>query len=97
MKIIFPLALALALPSAFAANAAPRNETTIVLDENAVKNLGIKTVEAEESAFDHTLFALGEVDHACESHSTLSSRAAGRIAEVLFHKGEFVTKGDVIA
>ena len=97
MKIIFPLALALALPSAFAANAAPRNETTIVLDENAVKNLGIKTVEAEESAFDRTLFALGEVDHACESHSTLSSRAAGRIAGVFFHKGELVTKGDVIA
>ena len=97
MKIIFPLALALALPSAFAANAAPRNETTIVLDENAVKNLGIKTVEAEESAFERTFFALGEVEHTCESHSVLSSRAAGRIAEVLFHKGEFVTKGDVIA
>ena len=97
MKIIFPLALALTLPSAFAANTPPRNETTIVLDENAVKNLGIKTVEAEESAFDRTLFALGEVEHTCESHSVLSSRAAGRIAEVLFHKGELVTKGDVIA
>ena len=97
MKIIFPLALTLALPSAFAANATPRNETTIVLDENAVKNLGIESVEAEETAFDRTLFALGEVDHACESHSALSSRAAGRIAEVFFHKGEFVTKGDVIA
>ena len=97
MKIIFPLALALALPSAFAANAQPRNETTIVLDENAVKNLGIKTVEAEESAFDRTLFALGEVEHTCESHSVLSSRAAGRIAEVIFHKGELVTKGDVLA
>lgn len=97
MKIIFPLALALALPSVFAANAAPRNETTIVLDENAVKNLGIKTVEAEESAFDRTLFALGEVEHTCESHSVLSSRAAGRITEVLYHKGDFVTKGDVIA
>lgn len=97
MKIIFPLALALALPSAFAANTPPRNETTIVLDENAVKNLGIKTVEAEESAFNRTLFALGEVEHTCESHSVLSSRAAGRIAEVFFHKGEFVTKGDVIA
>jgi cobalt-zinc-cadmium efflux system membrane fusion protein len=97
MKIIFPLALALTLQSAIAANTPPRNETTIVLDENAVKNLGIKTVEAEESAFDRTLFALGEVEHTCESHSVLSSRAAGRIAEVLFHKGELVTKGDVIA
>ena len=97
MKIIFPLALALTLQSAIAANTPPRNETTIVLDENAVRNLGIKTVEAEESAFDHTLFALGEVEHTCESHSVLSSRAAGRIPEVFFHKGEFVTKGDVIA
>lgn len=97
MKIIFPIALALALPSALAANTPPRNETTIVLDENAVKNLGIETVEAEESAFDHTLFALGEVEHTSQSQSVLSSRAAGRIAEVFFHEGDFVTKGDVIA
>jgi len=97
MKIIFPLALTLALPSAFAANAAPRNESTIVLDENAVKNLEIQTVEAQESDFDRTLFALGEVEHTGESHSVLSSRAAGRINEVIFHKGDFVTKGDVIA
>ena len=97
MKIIFTLTLTLAISSAFAANTPPRNETTIVLDENAVKNLGIETVEAEESAFERTVFALGEVDHACESHSILSSRAAGRISEVFFHKGEFVTQGDVIA
>jgi multidrug efflux pump subunit AcrA (membrane-fusion protein) len=97
MKIISPLALALALPSAYAANTPPRNETTIVLDENAVKNLEIQTVEAQESTFDRTLFALGEVEHTGESHSVLSSRAAGRINEVLFHKGDFVTKGDVIA
>ena len=97
MKIIFKLTLTLAISSAFAANTPPRNETTIVLDENAVKNLGIETVEAEEVAFERTVFALGEVDHACESHSVLSSRAAGRISEVFFHKGEFVTQGDVIA
>jgi len=97
MKIISPLALALALPSAYAANTPPRNETTIVLDENAVKNLEIQTVEAQESTFDRTLFALGEVEHTGESHSVLSSRAAGRINEVIFHKGDFVTKGDVIA
>lgn len=97
MKIIFTLTLTLAISSAFAANTPPRNETTIVLDENAVKNLGIETVEAEEAAFERTVFALGEVDHACESHSVLSSRAAGRISEVFFHKGEFVTQGDVIA
>ena len=97
MKIIFTLTLTLAISSAFAANTPPRNETTIVLDENAVKNLGIETVEAEEASFERTVFALGEVDHACEGHSVLSSRAAGRISEVFFHKGEFVTQGDVIA
>jgi len=96
MKIIFSFVVTLSFSSAFAATA-PRNETTIVLDENAVKNLGIETVEAEESNFERTLFALGEVEHTCESHSALSSRAAGRISEVHFHKGEFVTKGDVIA
>lgn len=97
MKIIFSLATILAVSSTLNANSAPRNETTIVLDENAVKNLGIKTVEAEETAFERTIFALGEVEHTCESHSILSSRAAGRIAEIYFHKGDFVGKGDVIA
>jgi cobalt-zinc-cadmium efflux system membrane fusion protein len=75
---------------------APRNESTVVLDATGVKNLGIETVAAEESDFERTIPVLGEIDHTCESHSILSSRIPGKIIEALFHKGDFVKKGDVL-
>jgi cobalt-zinc-cadmium efflux system membrane fusion protein len=84
------------ITSAFAAEAPPRNENTVVLDATGVKNLGIETVAAEESSFERSIPVLGEISHTCESHSVLSSRIAGKIIEVLFHKGEFVKKGDVL-
>jgi len=93
MKI--PFLSILLIASAFAAEA-PRNENTIVLDANAIRNLGIETVAAEESSFETTLSVLGEIEHTCESHSVLSSRIPGRIIEVLEHKGDFVKKGDVL-
>lgn len=93
MKI--PFLSILLIASAFAAEA-PRNENTIVLDANAIRNLGIETVAAEESSFETTLPVLGEIEHTCESHSVLSSRIPGRIIEVLEHKGDFVKKGDVL-
>lgn len=75
---------------------APRNETTVGLEEVEVKNLGIETVPAEESDFERTIPILGEIHHTCESHAILSSRIAGKIVEVLAHKGDFVKKGDVL-
>jgi multidrug efflux pump subunit AcrA (membrane-fusion protein) len=75
---------------------APRNESTVVLDATGVKNLGIETVAAEESDFERTIPVLGEIDHTCQSHSILSSRIPGKIIEALFHKGDFVKKGDVL-
>ena len=84
------------IASAYAAEAPPRNENTIVLDPNAIQNLGIETVAAEESSFERALPVLGEIMHTCESHSVLSSRIPGRIIEVLAHKGDFVKKGDVL-
>lgn len=74
-----------------------RSEQTVVLDATAVQNLGIETVQAEETAFEKTIFALGEVEHTCESHSVLSSRVSGRVVEVGIHEGEFAKKGDVLA
>jgi len=84
------------IASAYAAEAPPRNENTIVLDSNAIQNLGIETVAAEESSFERTLPVLGEIEHTCDSHSVLSSRIPGKIIEVLAHKGDFVKKGDIL-
>jgi membrane fusion protein, heavy metal efflux system len=93
MKILF---LTFILISSIFAATPPRNETTVVLNDSGVKNLGIETIAAEESTFEQTITVLGEIDHACESHSVLSSRIPGRIIEVGIHKGEFVKKGDVL-
>jgi multidrug efflux pump subunit AcrA (membrane-fusion protein) len=93
MKI--PSLTILLIASTFAAEA-PRNENTVVLDATGVANLGIETVAAEETAFERTLPALGEIEHTCESHAILSSRIPGRIIEALAYKGDFVKKGDVL-
>jgi membrane fusion protein, heavy metal efflux system len=82
--------------TAFAAEAPPRKENTIILDARGVRNLGIETVTVEESTFERTLPVLGEITHTCEGHSVLSSRIAGKIIEVGIHKGEFVKKGDTL-
>lgn len=92
----FPTSILLAILTVSANAETPRNENTLVLDPNAIRNLGIETVAAEESSFERTLPVLGEIEHTCESHSVLSSRIPGRITEVLAHKGEFVKVGDVL-
>jgi len=86
----------LALPTLHAEEP-KRNESTVVLDATGIQNLGIETVAAEESGLEKTLFVLGQIDHTCESHAVLASRVSGRIVEVLAHKGDFVTKDDVVA
>lgn len=92
-----PLSLFLLfITSIFAAESPPRNETTVVLDEAGVKNLGITTIVAEQSDFEKTVMVFGEIDHTCESHAVLSSRIAGKVIEVIHHKGDFVKKDDVL-
>ena len=75
----------------------PRNEQTVTLNETGVRNLGIETVQAEETDFHTSIFALGEVEHTCEGHSVLSSRVPGRIIDARVHEGEFAEKGEVLA
>jgi len=93
----FRISILLAWFTLNAAAEAPRNENTVVLDETGVSNLDIQTAQAEEGDFERTLFVLGEIEHTCASHSVLSSRVAGRAIEVLAHKGDFVSKDEVIA
>ena len=49
--------------AALSAAAAPSDQMarTVVLDEIAVKNLGLETVEAGETTFAHTVLALGQI------------------------------------
>lgn len=91
-----PFFFLLVISAAFAAEAPPRNETTVILDPIGAKNLGITTISAQETDFESTIPVLGEIEHTCESHAVLSSRIAGKIIDVLAHKSDFVKKGDIL-
>lgn len=69
---------------------------TIVLDETGVKNLRIETVEAEESHFEETVFALGRIAEIPERHGVLSSRISGRVIGLEAQEGDTVEKDQVL-
>lgn len=97
MKNIFPFILSALVSTSTASEAPARNETTIVLDATAVSNLGIKTIEAEQNAFERTIFTLGTTECPSDARSSLTSRSAGRIVETLAQQGDFVAKDQVLA
>ena len=72
------------------------DSNTIVLDETGVKNLRIETVEAEETDFEETVFALGRIAEIPENHAVLSSRISGRVTELLAQEGDSVEKGQIL-
>jgi hypothetical protein len=85
MKLPVPL-LALALTVAIGSAAdADRKANTVVLNETAVRNLGLETEEAEERTFEETVFALGRIKVAPEHRAVVSSRVPGRGLEVQAH------------
>ncbi len=69
---------------------------TIILDETGVKNLRIETVEAEETDFEQTIFALGRIAEIPENHAVLSSRISGRVTELVIQEGDYVTVGQTL-
>lgn len=75
----------------------PRAGNTVVLDETGVKNLRLETVEATEGDFEETLFALGRIEAIPVRMATLSSRVAGRVAELKVQPGDMVEAGQEVA
>lgn len=74
-----------------------RSSSTIVLDENGVKNLRIETTEVEETDFESTIFSLGRIQSIPNNVGAVSSRISGRIVELKAAPGDVVQKGDVVA
>lgn len=74
-----------------------RAANLVILDENAVANLGIETVEAFETDFESTVFAVGRIEEIPSSHSALSSRIPGRVVDVSAFEGDVVKQGDILA
>ncbi len=71
-----------------------RQQNIVILDETSVKNLGIQTVEAEETTFEETVFALGRIEVAPGKRAVVSSRIPGRALTVLALPDQEVKQGD---
>jgi multidrug efflux pump subunit AcrA (membrane-fusion protein) len=67
---------------------------TVVLDEMAVKNLGLETVAAEESDFSETVFALGRIEVLPGNKGVVSSRVPGRVQSVIALPDMLCDEGD---
>jgi multidrug efflux pump subunit AcrA (membrane-fusion protein) len=94
-RILFLLTASLSSPSFLQADEkAERLANTIVLDETSVRNLGIETVEAEETPFEETLFALGRIEVLPGKRAVVSSRISGRAYSVLALPDQTVDEGD---
>ena len=98
--VVLPLLLGLATGfKATAADSAKATKlaNTVFLDATGVKNLRLKTVEAEEREFNETVFALGRLRVAPGHRAMVSSRIAGRALTVSAHIDTRVEKGSDIA
>ena len=93
MKHLFTCMLAALALSLQAADTKP-HDNLIILDETRVKNLGIETVEAEEAAFETTIFALGRIEVLPGKRAVVSSRIPGRAFSVLALPHQTVEEGE---
>ncbi len=80
LRILIPC---LCLASLLSAADPGRQQNTVILDETSVKNLDIQTVEAEETLFEETVFALGRIEVLPGRNAIVSSRVPGRAYSVL--------------
>jgi multidrug efflux pump subunit AcrA (membrane-fusion protein) len=70
---------------------------TVILDETGAKNLKIETVEAEETDFEETVFALGRIRVAPGHRAVVSSRVPGRVVKVSAHIDTPIEQGAEVA
>lgn len=92
MKHIFLILLSLV--SAGLAADKDRSTDTIILDEIAVKNLRLETVEVVETHFEESVFALGKIEVLPGKRAIVSSRIPGRALEVNLHPDHAIKEGD---
>jgi cobalt-zinc-cadmium efflux system membrane fusion protein len=96
MKLLSFLLLAtLAAAQPAADGDAERRANLVILDENAVKNLGLVTVKAAPADFEETLFALGQIDVLPGRRAVVSSRIPGRAVEVRAKHDHAIKEGEV--
>jgi multidrug efflux pump subunit AcrA (membrane-fusion protein) len=96
MKLHPLLLIALLVPACLlrAAGDPKRVANTVILDESSLKNLGIETVEAEEIAFEESIFSLGRIEVLPGKKAVVSSRIPGRVFSVLALPDQEVDEGE---
>lgn len=70
-----------------------RATNSVILDDAAIGNLNLSTVEAEETDFDETIFSLGRIKVAPGRRAVVSSRVPGRAIIVGAHIDTKIEKG----
>ena len=86
-------ALAILSSPIFGAVSPEKAAATVILNETGVKNLQIQTVEAEETDFEQTVFALGRIQSIPEKRAVVASRIPGRINEIRTVLGTMIEAG----
>ena len=96
MKLHLLLFIALLVPACLlrAAGDPKRVANTVILDESSLKNLGIETAEAEEIAFEESIFSLGRIEVLPGKKAVVSSRIPGRVFSVLALPDQEVDEGE---
>lgn len=69
----------------------------LILDEVSVTHLNLEFAEAEETAFEETIFALGAIEVLPGKRAVVSSRIPGRAFSVLALPHQQVEEGDEVA
>lgn len=96
-SILTALILVSVFSTAFPQVSPEKAAATVILDETGVKNLKIQTVEAEETVFEQTIFALGRIQVIPEKRAVVASRIPGRVMEIKTVLGTMVQAGaDVV-
>ncbi len=75
------------------ASAQTKRPETIILEEIAVKNLRLETVEVLETEFEETVFALGRIEVLPGKSAIVSTRVPGRVLSVSVERDHLVEKG----
>ncbi len=78
---------------ASAPSSSARKASTIILDENGVKNLRIETVMVEPGDFEETVFALGRIEARPGRVAAVTSRISGRVTAISALPGDAIAAG----
>lgn len=68
----------------------------VVLTDEAIKNLGVQTVEATIKPLQRTIEMIGRIEGLPERLAKIAPRAEGRVAEILVKLGDRVAAGQPV-